>query len=291
VFDSGVGGLTVVRALLRRFPAERVLYVADQAHVPYGERPLEEVCGFASSISAFLAGQGCRAIIMACNISSATALPLVSAAFAPHPVLGVITPAARRAAQLCASRFEEGISNQVSPIGVLATPGTVRSGAYAAQIRQFYPAACVTEVPCPKFVPLVEAEAVETPEAHQAAQEYLAPLAEAGCRIILLGCTHYPFLLPTLRRASAELFPAPVTFIDPADEMADALCAVLPDVGKAKPAGSHVLLTTGDPAVFRAQAPHFLPNIAFEIVTARWQDEFLTTPALTSLRYTLYGRL
>src|SRR5437660_865322 len=98
VFDSGVGGLTVVRAILARFPREQILYLADQAHVPYGGRPLDEIRGFAGAISAFLARQRCRAIVMACNISSAVALPEVRAALRPLPVTGVIEAAAKRAA-------------------------------------------------------------------------------------------------------------------------------------------------------------------------------------------------
>jgi len=270
VFDSGVGGLTVVGALLRRFPSERVLYVADQAHVPYGERPLEEVCGFATEISRFLASQGCRAIVMACNISSATALPSVSARLAPRPVLGVIAAAVRRAVLPPLLPPSQGWEPR---IGVLATAGTVRSGAYSAQIRRLNPGARVIEVACPRFVPLVEAGELETEAACAAAREYLAPLAEAGCRTILLGCTHYPFLLSTLRRTAAELFDVPVTFIDPADEIADALRAALFDLGQVHHSAPNLLLTTGDPDVFRAQAPRFLPGAAFAVAPACWTSE------------------
>lgn len=259
VFDSGVGGLTVVAALLRRFPHERVLYIADQAHVPYGGRPLHEVFGFASGISAFLAREGCRAIVMACNISSATALPSVSEQLDPLPVLGVIAAAAARAA--------EGDSPRV---GVLATEGTVRTHAYAEQIRGRNAGAHVMEVPCSRFVPLVEAGETESVEAAQACRVYLTPLAEAGCRRIILGCTHYPYLLPALRREAAGLFPQTVEFIDPADEMADALCAALPDMGIRSPGVSNLLLTTGDPDAFRAQAARFLVDVDFDVAPALW---------------------
>lgn len=275
VFDSGVGGLSVVHALLRRYPYEQFLYVADQAHVPYGGRPLQEICGFACGISAFLAEAGCRAIVMGCNISSATALPSVSASLAPLPVLGMIAPAARRAVLLAYSsegKEETPCStpNAYRPIGVLATVGTVQSGAYTRQIQTLDPAARVVEVACPKFVPLVEAEATESADARDAAQEYLTPLAAAGCRTIVLGCTHYPFLLPTLLRVSAGLFEAPVTFIDPAEEIAETLRIALPDLGGNPPARRHLLFTTGEVDTLCVQAHHFLPGIDVEILPARW---------------------
>jgi glutamate racemase len=266
VFDSGVGGLTVVGALLRRFPSERILYVADQAHVPYGGRPLSEICGFASGISAFLAGHGCRAIVMACNISSATALTSVRADLAPLPVLGVIEAAARRAA----------VDSEEPRIGVLATEGTVRTGAYGATIRGLNANAFVREVACPRFVPLVEAGSLETEEALDAAREYLAPLAEARCDRVVLGCTHYPFLLPALKRVAGELFSRSLAFIDPADEVADALCAVT--AMKEAPSSSaspSLLVTTSEADTFDRQSRVFLPGVSCEIGEARWVERRL----------------
>ncbi len=257
VFDSGVGGLTVVGALLRRSPSERVLYLADQAHVPYGGRPLEEIRELATGISRFLAEQGCRAVVMACNISSAVALPGVREMLAPLPVFGMIGPAARRATERPGGR-----------IGVLATAGTVQSGAYTAHIRALDPAAQVVEVACPRFVPLVEAGRLDTEDAEAAAREYLSPLAEAGCETVILGCTHYPFLLPALEREARDLWSGPVRFVDPAS-------AVVEDLRDAVPASisqsAHsVLLTTGDRALFADQAPRFLPGVDAEIGTANW---------------------
>ncbi|HXG23334.1 MAG TPA: glutamate racemase [Chthonomonadales bacterium] len=260
IFDSGVGGLTVVRAILRRYSHERILYVADQAHVPYGERPLEDIRRFAGGISDFLAEQGCKAIVMACNISSACALPSIAAKLAPLPIFGMIDPAVRRAVEV----------DPQAAIGVLATTGTVRSGAYTTQIRALNPQARVIEVACPRFVPLVEAGELYSQETMEAAYTYLMPLARAECRTIILGCTHYPFLLPTLRRAAADLFPGPVRFIDPAEETAQAL------EGKVPPsqfgAARHLLLTTGDVSVFASQIPCFLPGFEYEIAIAHWSD-------------------
>ena len=260
IFDSGVGGLTVVSAILRRNPQERVLYLADQAHVPYGGRPLDEVRSFATGISEFLAAQGCRAIVMACNISSAVALPPVSKSLAPLSIFGMIRPAARRVA--------EGDSPRV---GVLATEGTVRSGAYETEILRANPKAAVKQVACPTFVPLVEAGDTESEEAEAACREYLKPLAESGCEVVVLGCTHYPFLLPTLIRVSSEYWGRPVRFVDPAEEVA----------GEIPPAESYpvrreeplTLLTTGDPTVFVDQVPRFLPVGDSRVGAARWTPD------------------
>lgn len=270
VFDSGVGGLTVVDAILRRTPNEKVLYVADQAHVPYGGRPLEEVREFATSISRFLAAQGCRAVVMACNISSAVALPSVERLLAPLPIIGVIDPASRVAAKHNAGLDADG---EPPIIGVLATEGTVNSGAYPKVLGSYDPRVTVAQVPCPRFVPLVEAGRTESADAVDAAREYLTFLARLHCRTIILGCTHYPYLLPALRRVAGELFEQPVTFIDPAQEAAESLSGIVEDAGSMP--GRSLLLTTGNPDNFQCQAPTFLASVgreAYDTGAAAWRD-------------------
>jgi len=262
VFDSGVGGLTVAAALRRRFAGESILYVADQAHVPYGGRPLEEVAGFARAISRFLVESGCRAVVMGCNISSATALPDVALQMAPLPVLGVIAAAARRAATFYPPR-----------VGVLATEGTVATGAYGQQVRDANPRAEVSEVACPAFVPLVESGRADSEEALERAIAYLRPLAERECSVVVLGCTHYPFLLPVLRRAASDLFERMPVFLDPADEVAGALEAVAPDLRRTGDAAPSLLLTTGDPERFVEQARSFWPSEKFAVAVARWTPD------------------
>jgi glutamate racemase len=269
VFDSGVGGLTVVSAIMRRFPNERILYLADQSHVPYGGRPLEEIKQFATGISTFLAGEGCRAIIMACNISSAVALSSVREAHFPLPVFGMIEAAARAA------------TAGDKRIGVLATLGTVTSGAYSAQVKSIRPDAEVIEIPCPRFVPLVESGDLQTREALDACREYLTPLALAGFRNIILGCTHYPYLLSSLQRVACEMFDGDVTFVDPAEELAAAL-----PIPSELSSSTLRLLTTGDSAAFRSQIPLFLPNVDKSIANATWDRGrlFSTTEALAGAR-------
>jgi glutamate racemase len=259
VFDSGLGGLTVVRQLQIALPDERIIYVADQAHVPYGGRDLKEVCGFACGISQALLYYGCKAVVMACNISSATGLPHVQAEHRGVPVLGVIEPGAKTAASQTRNRR----------VGVLATEGTVRSGAYTRTLRALDPALHVIEIACPDFVPLVESEQEDTPAALDAAHRYLSPLQQADVDTVVLGCTHYPFLLSQLQRVAPD-----VTFIDPAIAASlelrkllstQSLCAderILP----------HLLTTTGDPAAFAHQLTRFLPNTDAAIAVAYWHN-------------------
>lgn len=259
IFDSGVGGLTVVGEILRRYPGEQILYLADQAHVPYGGRPLEEIKKFATEISAFLADQGCRAIIMACNISSAVALPSVRKSLEPLPVFGMIDAAARQAAQ----DFDH-------PIGVLATAGTVKSRAYTCQIQEIAPRAQVVEIACPGLVPLVEAGETDTDEAFAATREYLQPLAEAGCQTIILGCTHYPYLQTTLNHVAAEFWTSAPLFIDPAEEL---VLSVARQLGLGESGhGNHTLLTTGDRMIFERQAPLFVQGLEAQVEKCAWDN-------------------
>lgn len=267
VFDSGLGGLTVVRRLWEALPDEPILYVADQIHVPYGGRDLAEVSGFARGISESLLGWGCRAVVMACNISSATACNTVQAEHPDVPVCGVILPGAEAAAHRTAN----------GRIGVLATAGTVKSGAYTAALRALNPTLHVTETACPKFVPLVEAGEIDTPEAAAAAREYLLPLLKAGVDTVILGCTHYPFLLPVLRDAAPG-----ISYVDPALQTVCRLSDLLPAVPRAvlrdpDPTPLHVLLTTGDPGSFADQVRRFLPDAAdsVQIAGCHWHNGML----------------
>jgi glutamate racemase len=264
VFDSGVGGLTVVREIRRRQPLQDILYLADQAHVPYGGRPLQEISGFAHEISRWLAQQHCRAVVMACNISSAVALDDVARGLHPLPVLGMISPLAQRTAEQTVE----------TPIGVLATAGTVASGAYPRILKQHIPGINVVQQACPKFVPLVEAAETRSAQAAAACREYLEPLAEAGCRTIVLGCTHYPLLLPTLCEAAREMGVS-MEFIDPAEAVAEEL----QEIGVcAEGTGRLVLCTTGDPRLFAQQA-HRLLDEETSAEHVRWESGVLRRSA------------
>ena len=212
VRDSGVGGLTVARELKKQIPHARLLYFADTAHVPYGDRTPREVRHFALSITEFLIEEGADLVVFACNTSSAYALQIAKKRFAA-PLIGMIEPGARAALSANASTL-------FAPIGVLATAATVQSRMYARWIEGLQvengeaPIHCI-EVACPKFVPLVESDQASTPPARQACEEYLRPLLEAGVKTIVLGCTHYPLLLPLLREIAPQ-----IDFVDPAQAVA-----------------------------------------------------------------------
>jgi glutamate racemase len=214
--DSGVGGLTVARCVRQVLPAASLLYFADTAHVPYGERSPAEVRHFALSISQFLIAQGAQIMVFACNTSSAYAL-LEARRTLSTPVIGMIEPGARAA--VAASRSGR--------IGVLATQATVNSGVYTQWLKRLSPGVDSYEVACPDFVPLVESEQTQSVAAHQASWRYLQPLLDASVDTIILGCTHYPLLLPALQAAAPHL-----RFVDPAEAVATevaALAARLPD--------------------------------------------------------------
>ncbi len=245
LFDSGLGGLSVARVLLRRRPGDSLWVVGDTAHVPYGGRPLEQVRGFALDLTDYLARGGCRAVVMACNISSAVALDEARRRYA-IPIFGMVDAGARAAATSPGVAF-----------GVMATEGTVRSGAYDAALRRLRPGAVVESVACPKFVPLVESGRWEAEEAYAAAIEYAAPLIERGVDTVILGCTHYPFLEAAIRAA----FPYPIRLLDPAETVAQDLNRALGPT-LARDAPRHQFESTADPAAF-SEAGSVLLSLPF----------------------------
>ena len=212
LFDSGLGGLTVLRQVRALHPTARCLYLGDTARVPYGQRSTQEIRAIAAEVVHWLRLQGVDVLVMACNTSNALALD-VAEAEAGVPVLGLIDSVA---AEIEAER-----------IGVLATPATAASGAYRRAIQAQRPASEVVEIGCPAFVPLIEAGDLEVPELRQAAQSYLRPLLEASVQVVVLGCTHYPLLAPLL----APLLPEGVRLVDPARAAARRLAPLLGAVG------------------------------------------------------------
>lgn len=199
VFDSGVGGLTVLRELYRQLPNESILYFGDTARLPYGTRSASEIVQFVREILAWLVEQNVKMVIMACNTSSALALEVLQAEF-NIPILGVILPGARAAVQ------------QGRRIGVIATPATAASNAYRHAILETHPDCQVWQVGCPAFVPLIEQNRIHDPYTYEVAREYLTPLLQQQIDTLVYGCTHYPHLAPVLR----SLLPTSVKLVDPA---------------------------------------------------------------------------
>ncbi len=189
VFDSGLGGLTVFKALSRRLPGEDLVYFGDTAHVPYGSKSAEEVERCSLAAARFLMGKRVKALVVACNTSSALALPRLRREL-PVPVIGVIEPGARAAAS----------ASRGGRVGVIGTEATVLSGAYPAALRIALPGAKVKAAACPLFVPLVEEGWWGGPVALETARRYLSPIKRFGVDTLILGCTHYPLLKGVIGR-------------------------------------------------------------------------------------------
>lgn len=212
VFDSGVGGLTVVSALRRRLPGESILYLGDTARLPYGSKSPDTVTRYTRRNIEFLTERGVKAVVVACNTASALALPNLD--MHEVPTFGVIEPGARKAAAVSKGR-----------VGVIATEATVRSDAYPKALRAIRPDLEILSRPCPLFVPLVEEGWHDDPVTEEVARRYLKPLLEAGIDTLVLGCTHYPLLVPVLQRVAGP----DVTLVDSAEVVAEMVAGGLTD--------------------------------------------------------------
>lgn len=207
IFDSGVGGLTVLGAVRRQLPAERCLYLGDTARLPYGTKSAATVTRYALNAAAHLVAAQVKLLVIACNTASAAALEAVTAA-APVPVIGVVEPGVRAALATGARR-----------IGVIGTEGTIRSGAYQRALERHGDGVEIRAAACPLFVPLAEEGWGDHPVTDQVAALYLAPLLEWGAEALILGCTHYPLLRPSLARVCGP----EVALVDSATAVADTL--------------------------------------------------------------------
>jgi glutamate racemase len=209
VFDSGVGGLTVMRAVTELLPYEDIIYLGDTARVPYGNRGPETVRRYALNATKLLVDRGVKAIVIACNTASAFALQAVRARL-DVPVLGVIEPVARTAAA----------ASEAGAIGVIGTRGTVRSGCYPNALEALRPGVTVHQTACPLFVPLAEEGWLTGEVPRQVAREYLRSLADTDVDTLILGCTHYPILRQTIAEVLQEVISQAVTLYDSATSTA-----------------------------------------------------------------------
>jgi glutamate racemase len=246
VFDSGVGGLTVLHECLVTVPHEDFVYLGDHARLPYGPRTSAEVRRFAHEIGVYLERQDVKMVVVACNTATSVALPDLQEQLAV-PVVSVIVPEAHAAVQATRNRR----------IGLLATELTVASGRYQALVRTLDAGAHVTAVACPKLVPLIEAGDTYSDDVMTAVRECAAPLKAAGCDTVILGCTHYPLLRPVFQRT----FGRDVTLVFSADETAREVAETLARKGfenDSEREGTYRFLTTGDPELFRSLGERFL---------------------------------
>jgi glutamate racemase len=246
VFDSGVGGLTVVRAIVDQLPNESILYVGDNGRFPYGPRPLEEIRRFALEIAGYLVERDVKMLVVACNSIEVAAIADVAHAHG-IPVVGVVDPGARAAVR----------ATRNGVVGMIGTEATVASGAYDRAIRATGAAVRLVSAPCPAFVDHVERGDTSSTELLELARGYLGPLRDEGIDTLVLGCTHYPMLSGLIQLVVGD----GVVLVSSADETAKDVYSTLLATGLLHRDGSeptHGFLTTGDPERFRRIAHHFL---------------------------------
>jgi glutamate racemase len=264
VFDSGVGGLTIVRSLMDSMPNEPIVYFGDTARYPYGPRTRDEVRSFALEIATWLVSQDVKMLVAACNSASSAGLEHVRAAFGDVPLVEVVAPAVRAAVKATRNRV----------VGVIGTPLTISSRAYTRAMVDTRENVRLVSVECPRFVEFVERGETAGPEIIDLAQTYLAPLKEAEVDTLILGCTHYPLLAGVLHFVMG----AGVVLISSADETASDVYAELTrrDAFRtAAAAPTHRFVSSGDAGTFHALGSRFLgPEIA-------GVEEHPVTPAKT----------
>lgn len=246
IFDSGVGGLTVLREIVNALPQEDTVYLGDTARVPYGTKSPETVIRFSRQIASFLVSRDIKLLVVACNTASAVALDDLKSVF-PIPIVGVIEPGAAQAVKVSRS----------GRIGVIGTAGTIRSSAYTKAIKRINPDIEVITAECPMFVPLAEEGWTDNEVARLTAGIYLEKLKQSGVDTLVLGCTHYPLLKGII----SEVMGAGVALVDSAEETARVVRAILAGNGETRPdgeEGNHHFFVTDVPAGFVRVGNRFL---------------------------------
>ena len=258
VFDSGVGGLTVVRALMERLPFESIHYFGDTARVPYGIKSVQTISHYTTQIAEFLLEKRVKLLIIACNTMAAVAAQMVRD-LSPTPVLDVIDAGA--VAALAASKTRR--------IGVIGTPTTINSNAYARAIDSMEPEARLTSQACALFVPLVEEGWLDHPVTRLTAQEYLKPVLAENVDALVLGCTHYPLLKPLLRDVAGT----GVALVDSADAMAEQTATLLAELNLSNPdrkPPEYHFWVTDVPLRFQTIGERFLGRSLSNVHVVQW---------------------
>lgn len=264
MFDSGVGGLSVLRAVRQQMPGHPVIYFADQGHVPYGPRPLEEVRDFSAGITRFLLRQGAKVIVVACNTASAAALHDLRQQFPTTPFVGM-EPAVKPAAAQTHTRV----------VGVLATPATFQGALYATTVERFANGVTLLQSTCPGLVGEIEAGHLDGARTRAILEEALLPMKAQGVDTVVLGCTHYPFVIPLIQEIAGD----GVKVIDPSPAVARQTGRLLAPFGLAAedaPPGRLRFYTSGDTAALAALLPVLLGETG-GVFPAAWQDGDIQT--------------
>lgn len=246
IFDSGVGGLTVLKEIIKTLPQEDTIYLGDTARVPYGTKSPETVTRYSMEITSFLVSRDIKLLVVACNTASAVSLEALKRKFS-IPIVGVIEPGARRAASV----------TRTGKVGVIGTEGTIRSSAYAKAIKRINPEIEVITRACPLFVPLAEEGWTDNEVARLTAETYLRGIKDAGVDTLVLGCTHYPLLKETI----AAVVGKGIRLVDSAEETAHTVAEILRGSDMIRPAsekGNHHYFVTDVPAGFLKVGNRFL---------------------------------
>ena len=258
VFDSGIGGLTVVSALMQELPSENIVYFGDTARVPYGVKSVETITRYATEITTFLLDKKVKALIVACNTMAAVASQAIEN-LSPVPVLGVVHAGAKRAV------FE----TQNKRVGVIGTPATITSDAYPSAISTYNPDIEVFSQSCPLFVPLVEEGWLDHPVTRLTAEEYLRPLMTRDIDTLVLGCTHYPLLKPLLRRVLGDR----IRLVDSAETIGKQTSKLFGEKNlqnrRGKPPEYHFYVTD-TPERFREVGERFLGQTLSKVTVVKW---------------------
>jgi glutamate racemase len=262
IFDSGVGGLTVLKEVMKALPQEDTIYLGDTARVPYGTKSPETVTRYSMEITSFLVKRDIKLLIVACNTASAFSLEALKQHFS-IPIVGVIEPGARRAAS----------TTKTGKVGVIGTEGTIRSSAYTKAIKRINPEIEVITRACPLFVPLAEEGWVDNEVARLTAESYLKGLKSEGVDTLVLGCTHYPILKGTI----GKIMGGSVQLVDSAEETARTVAAILRNSGLIRPAcerGNHHYFVTDVPAGFIKVGNRFLNGNLEDVHQIAVEKEF-----------------
>ena len=267
VFDSGVGGLSVVRELISRLPHESIMYIADQANVPYGDRNLIEVRDISEKIVRFLIQSGAKTIVVACNTASAAALYYLRETFPETPFVGM-EPAVKPAAQ----------QTQSGTVGVLATPATFQGTLYESVVNRFASGVKIIQQTCPGLVEQIEIGQINSDETHALLSAALKPLIEKNIDTLVLGCTHFPFVIPVIKQITGK----DITVIDPSPAIArqterileaHRLQSIYDEANQSPP--RIILYTTGDIGSFERISRSLL-NTSYPVEKLIWKSDGLT---------------
>ena len=262
LFDSGVGGLSVLRAIRQHLPNEHLIFFADQQHVPYGPRPIAQVREFSEAITRFLLAQGAKLIVVACNTASAAALYHLRATFPSVPFVGM-EPAVKPAAQ----------STHSGVVGVLATPATFQGDLYASVLERFASGVQVLQDTCPGLVTQIEQGELDSPKTRRILEEALHPMLAAGIDRVVMGCTHYPFVIPLIQ----EIAGPQVEVIDPAPAIARQARRLLDKYDLHNPDPSHGwvrYLTSGETTQLEPLLPTLIDTTA-PVTRIQWRQGHL----------------